>query len=140
VKIERPLFVPLKAEYFDAFARGDKTVEYRLAGGPWNATTCRVGRPVTLSRGYGTQRRLDGIVTGFAERWLSDLNANIRHTLRAIYDIHADDARIACVSIRVQSPAAREATTDGSDSLSNDGGDLILIDVPPSHPSGEREG
>lgn len=44
------------------------------------------------------------------------------------------------VSYGSQSPAAREATKDGSDSLVSDGEDLLLIDVPPSHPLGEREG
>ena len=63
--IEKPLFIPLKREYFEAFERGEKTYEYRVHGPGWNAGTCRVGRPVVLSMGYGKARRLRGIVTSF---------------------------------------------------------------------------
>lgn len=59
----KPLFIPLKAEFYDAFARGEKTTEYRLEGPRWNAKTCRVGRPVTLARGYGWPR-LFGFIVG----------------------------------------------------------------------------
>jgi hypothetical protein len=51
---------------FDQFEAGTKTTEYRRAGAIWNDQTCRVGRRVTLSRGYGKQRRLHGVITGFA--------------------------------------------------------------------------
>lgn len=61
----KPLFIPLKAEYFDQFEAGTKTVEYRKRGGRWNHLTCFVGRKVTLSRGYGKHRRLSGVITGF---------------------------------------------------------------------------
>lgn len=62
---EKPLFIPLKAEFFDAFARGQKDTEYRLRGPRWNAETCRIGRKVILSRGYGKARRLTGEIVGF---------------------------------------------------------------------------
>lgn len=61
----RPLFIPLRSEYFDAFARGEKNTEYRKHGQRWNAKTCAVGRRVVLSRGYGKQRRLTGTIAGF---------------------------------------------------------------------------
>jgi hypothetical protein len=52
-----PLWVPLKAEYFDAFAAGTKTTEYRRLGGPLGQLKrLPVGRPVTLSRGYSGPR------------------------------------------------------------------------------------
>ncbi len=38
---EKALFVPLKREYFEEFAKGTKTTEYRLDGPRWNARTCR---------------------------------------------------------------------------------------------------
>lgn len=62
---ERPLFIPLKREYFEAFERGEKTEEYRKHCGPWNAQTCQVGREVVLSLGYGKSRRLRGVVASF---------------------------------------------------------------------------
>lgn len=63
--MEKPLFIPLKAKWFEAFERGDKTTEYRAYGPRWNERTCRVGRAVTLSYGYGKARRLSGEVIGF---------------------------------------------------------------------------
>ena len=75
--IEKPLFIPLKTEYFEAFQNGSKTTEYRQSGGRWNEKTCRVGRRVTLSKGYGKQHRLTGRVAGFeikqmdSEAWIA---------------------------------------------------------------------
>lgn len=60
-----PLFIPLKAEFFAAFERGEKDTEYRLRGPRWNAETCYIGRRVVLSRGYGKEHRLYGRVVGF---------------------------------------------------------------------------
>ena len=56
----KALFIPLKKCYFDAFASGRKTVEYRKAGKRWNLKTCTPGREVILSCGYGKQKRLAG--------------------------------------------------------------------------------
>lgn len=66
IPVEKPLFIPLKGEYFDAFAAGTKHAEYRPHNGRWNAVTCRVGRRVLLSRGYGRQHRLWATITAFA--------------------------------------------------------------------------
>lgn len=52
----KPLFVPLKAEYFRAFERGEKTTEYRAYGPRWNEKTCIAGRDVLLSHGYSGKR------------------------------------------------------------------------------------
>lgn len=57
-----PLFVPLKREFFEAFAAGTKTREFRKYGPRWNERTCRRGRPVVLSMGYGKAHRLRGRV------------------------------------------------------------------------------
>ncbi len=64
----KPLFIPLKTEFFEAFEKGTKTVEYRKYGPRWNEKTCEVGRAVTLSHGYGTKRRLQGVVKGFTKK------------------------------------------------------------------------
>lgn len=63
----KPLFIPLKKEYFEAFERNKKDTEYRLYGPRWNEKTCTVGRAVTLSCGYGKQRRLNGVITHFSK-------------------------------------------------------------------------
>jgi len=59
----RPLFIPLKGKHYDAFARGEKTVEMRRFGLRWNSRTCAPGREVILSRGYGKEQRLRGTIT-----------------------------------------------------------------------------
>jgi len=61
----KPLFIPLKGEFYDAFESGDKRHEYRVAGPRWNADTCWIGRAVTLSRGYGKAKRLCGEIVSF---------------------------------------------------------------------------
>lgn len=61
----KALFIPLAGRWFDAFADGSKEEEFRPYGGRWNERTCAIGRAVTLSRGYGKQRRLTGEVVGF---------------------------------------------------------------------------
>lgn len=63
----KPLFIPLKAEHYLAFENGTKTnmEEYRPYGARWNSRTCAIGREVILSYGYGTQRRMIGIIIGF---------------------------------------------------------------------------
>jgi hypothetical protein len=63
--MDRPLFIPLRREFFDAFARGEKAEEWRRHGPGWNASSCRIGRPVTLALGYRGTRRLSGIITRF---------------------------------------------------------------------------
>lgn len=57
----KPLFVPLKREYFEAFYNGTKRTEYRLYGPRWHEGTVIPGRPVTLSLGY-SGARLSGTV------------------------------------------------------------------------------
>ena len=57
---DRPLYVPLKREWFEAFATGEKTIEWRRYGPKWNERTCRIGRRVTLALGYQGRRRLYG--------------------------------------------------------------------------------
>lgn len=63
---EKPLFVPLKTAYFRAFQTGTKDTEFRPYGPRWNERTCRIGRPVILSHGYGRRERLFGTIRGFS--------------------------------------------------------------------------
>lgn len=59
------LFIPLKRQFFEEFERGEKQFEYRTYGARWNEKTCEIGRKVTLSMGYGKQRRLSAEVVSF---------------------------------------------------------------------------
>lgn len=61
----KPLFIPLKREFYLAFQSGTKNEELRPEGPRWNAGTCVVGRPVVLSLGYGKAHRLHGVITGY---------------------------------------------------------------------------
>lgn len=61
----KPLFIPLKTEYFNQFKSGAKRSELRLKGKRWNEKTCFEGREVTLSKGYGKHERLSGVISGF---------------------------------------------------------------------------
>ena len=61
----KPLFIPLKTEFYLQFKSGEKKVEYRINGPRWNECTCKVGRPVILSRGYGKKDRMKGTIKGF---------------------------------------------------------------------------
>ena len=60
----KPLFIPLNKEHYESFDSGIKTIEYRAYGPRWNRGTCPTGRSVTLSCGYGKQRRLHGEIYG----------------------------------------------------------------------------
>ncbi len=59
----KPLFVPLFREYFENFESGKQRVEIRPYGPKWNRGTCWPGRPITISYGYGKQRRIHGVVS-----------------------------------------------------------------------------
>lgn len=61
----KPLFIPLKTEYYEAFVSGEKDTEYRKYGPGWNERTCRVGRSVVISKGYGKQNRRNGVIRSF---------------------------------------------------------------------------
>lgn len=61
---EKPLFIPLKTQWFREFEAGTKDTEYRAYGPRWNERTCRVGRKATISHGY-SGKRLSRTVTAF---------------------------------------------------------------------------
>jgi hypothetical protein len=93
----KPLFIPLKTEYFQAFQDGSKTEELRLYGPGWNEGTCFVGRTVVLSKGYGKQERLEGRISGFRKQPARSLSTANRKAVRAIYETL--DIDIACIAI-----------------------------------------
>jgi hypothetical protein len=90
----RPLFVPLRAEYFDAFADGSKREELRLYGPRWNERTCAVGREVVLSKGYGKQHRMTGRILRFKKQHGTTFGSTYQ---KAILDCYGTlDVWIAC--------------------------------------------
>jgi hypothetical protein len=63
----KPLFIPLKRQFFEEFASGIKKTEYRQYGPRWNEKVCKPGRLVTLSLGYGKQNRMRGVIKAFSK-------------------------------------------------------------------------
>jgi len=98
---KKPLFIALVTRYFNAFADGSKTHEYRLYGGRWNEKTCRVGRAVTLSRGYGKQARLPGTVSSFRRLSLSQLPPHVAASMLELYGARLGGHDIAEIGIEV---------------------------------------
>ena len=93
----KPLFIPLKAEYFNAFASGEKQDELRLYGPRWNHKTCIVGRPVTLAYGYGKKKRMRGVIWKFKKQHGSLFGSTYREAIQNVYGTL--DVEIACISI-----------------------------------------
>lgn len=96
----KPLFIPLKRAYFEAFKAGTKTEEFRPFGPRWNGQTCPVGRPVVLSLGYGKQQRLAGRIAGF--------RASVEPTLTPAWkDCYGDrKGMAACIKIELDGGSA----------------------------------
>lgn len=92
-----PLFIPLKREYFEAFKSGSKTEELRRYGPRWNERTCLVGRPVTLSLGYGKAHRLTGTIERFKKQHGSTFGSTYKADILAVFGTL--DIEIACISI-----------------------------------------
>lgn len=92
----KPLFIPLKTEFFEAFERGEKNTEYRMYGARWNERTCFVGRRVVLSHGYGSKRRLYGIVRDFQ----ASRAVTLREDWRECYGVNPR-AIAACIRIEI---------------------------------------
>lgn len=95
--MSKPLFVPLKAEFYDAFVAGTKTDELRAYGPRWNERTCTIGRAVTLSCGYGKARRLNRRIVSFQVIRRLDLPEPQRSTLARLYG--TDDFKVACITL-----------------------------------------
>ncbi len=83
---QRPLFVPLKRQWFEAYRDGTKTVEYRLYGPRWNERSCTPGRPVILSLGYSGAR-----IKARIKRFRVVTNPGI--------DLYPQDAQIAAIHL-----------------------------------------
>lgn len=94
---QAPLFIPLKAPYFEAFKDGTKTEELRRYGPRWNTNTCTIGRAVTLSRGYGKADRLTGKIWKFRKQHGSTFGRTYKASILAVFGTL--DIDIACISI-----------------------------------------
>ncbi len=73
----KPLFIPLKTQWFRQFESGEKETEYRAYGPRWNERTCAIGRAAVLSHGY-SGARLHRRVAGFKKLALIEAPAEAR--------------------------------------------------------------
>lgn len=81
VKIEagqmsKPLFIPLRTEYFRQFENGEKQIEYRRYGRGWNERTCLIGKRAILSHGY-SGARLEAVIANFRIIAAAEINSTI---------------------------------------------------------------
>lgn len=98
----KPLFIPLKTEYFKAFEDGSKNTEFRIYGPRWNEKICAVGRKVVLSKGYGKQSRIHGTISSFIITHSSLLDAENRQAVKDIYG--DDDVVVALIGMQDLKP------------------------------------
>lgn len=98
---QRPLFLPLKAEYYAAFANGTKTYELRKYGKRWNEKVCTPGRGIVLSRGYGKEKRMTGTITGFRKRPAEWLFIDDKIALQSIYGTLEFDVAVISIAVGV---------------------------------------
>ncbi len=96
----KPLFIPLRGEFWDAFADGVKKDELRRYGPRWNESVCRIGRPVVLSRGYGRRHRLNGRIRAFKKQHGSTFGSTYKASIERIYGTL--DLYIACIGIELE--------------------------------------
>ena len=99
---EKPLFIPLNTEHYENFKSGIKTEELRLNGPRWNKNTCRIGRKAVLSKGYGKQNRMVGVIWKFKVQHGTLFGSEYKEALIDIYGTL--DVAIACISIKDLEP------------------------------------
>lgn len=93
----KAMFIPLKTEYYEAFKDGSKREELRLYNGRWNELTCRIGRKVILSKGYGSKNRMEGVIKEFRKQRGDVFGAGYQASIMAVYGTL--DIDIACFYI-----------------------------------------
>lgn len=95
--MEKPLFIPLKTEFYEAFKSGNKVDELRLYGKRWNERTCRVGRQVVISKGYGKKNRMIGTISIFRKQDGWTFSDEYRKAIKSVYG--TDFLEIAVIRI-----------------------------------------
>jgi hypothetical protein len=95
--MENPLFIPLKSEFYEAFKNGSKIDELRKYGSRWNERTCRVGRPVVISKGYGKQNRMIGTISDFCKQKGNTFSNEYRRAIMSVYG--TDELDVAMIRI-----------------------------------------
>jgi hypothetical protein len=95
-----PLYV--RRQFFDQYARGEKTIEYRRHREPFTERSFYSGRPVSIRWRFDQMTpRLKARVVRFEVARLDALDVDRRRGLRAIYPELAADAEIALIHLEL---------------------------------------
>lgn len=97
----KPAFLALKTPHYNDFKRGLKQNEYRLFGGRFTEKNFAPGREITLSRGYGKQDRLCGVITSFKVVDLVELPSHDQEDIISCYGQKAETHPIAVIGIKL---------------------------------------
>lgn len=89
----KPLFIPLKKEWYLRFKDGSKTIEYRAYGPRWNEKTCYQGREAVLSNGYTNKNSLHAVIDQFEVISITDAPMAAR-------EIYPKATHIAAIAMR----------------------------------------
>lgn len=94
----KPLFIPLKKEYFQQFKNGTKTksrdglmIEFRKYGPRWNERTITPNREVVLSLGYSGERITATII-------------RLEIIKNTITDLYSKNSKLAAIHLCIQMP------------------------------------
>lgn len=82
---EKALFIPLMSEFWYAIRQDEKFNELRLYGPRWNEKTCRIGRKVILSKGYGKQHRIEATISEFHKRDANTFDSTTKGNILRIF-------------------------------------------------------
>ena len=93
----KPLFIPLRTKYYNAFASGEKKEELRVYGPRWNEKTCLLNRPVILAKGYGKHARMKGRIWRFKKQHGSLFGSTCQKAIKEVFGTL--DVDIACIDI-----------------------------------------
>jgi len=97
---QKALFIPLCAEPYEGFAAGTKVHELREYGPRWTAEVCAIGRAVTLSKGYGKQNRLSGVIVSYSRTPARFLSKGYQEAVKRHYGTL--DIDVAVIGINVK--------------------------------------
>jgi hypothetical protein len=78
-------FRPAQDQVLRGAKRDDKHSEHRLCRPRWNEKTCPPGRPILLSKGYGKQHSLQGVITEFLKRDAKTFGSTYRDSMLRLY-------------------------------------------------------
>ncbi|MDC8446072.1 MAG: hypothetical protein LV471_09140 [Nitrosomonas sp.] len=121
---QKPLFIPLRTEYYELFESGRKKAELRKYGPRWNEKTCAIGRPVILSKGYGIKHRVSGKIIDFKKKSASDIDPIHRLAIQTIYG--ALDIDIAVIYIECDN---KQRLLNGTTATTGSVNNYTLTDV-----------